>query len=1130
MSEVLNYTDEQKQAIGTPDKNILVSASAGSGKTTIMIERVLKLMLGEPKVPISNFLVVTFTKASAADMKKKLVDKLLSIESKDEFVLNQIESVDTSDITNLHSFCSKLVSVYFYKAQIDASFKVLDEVDATLLKNKAIEKLFNEKEKTGDLEYFMLFDMFQKKRNLTQLKEIIFRIDSFINSILNGEAWLRDKVNEMHNVNLDKNECANLINNYVCSRICEDSSLAEEFANRCLKVGCDKYYNHFIDISEKLKVINKSKSYITNAKNIFELSLGKRPTVKDEFKFLSSEAKIVNDTIKHNLENYRENYCSDDLDVLTDGLKFGKQVLTNLLNIVAEFDEIYSKAKKEVNGLDFNDLEKYALMILSDEVTLNAVREKYKYVFVDEYQDINEVQEKIISLLSGKNNRFMVGDIKQSIYRFRFCDSDIFLNTYKNYQNGNDNNLAIKLNCNFRSDKKILKFVDLVFSGIMTEKFGGIDYKNDSCFVPNEKNVDLPGSVNLCYIDTEKTKSEPELNEGIYSVKNHIQSDTDEIKASVAEAVYVAGKIAELTSIDNPNRIEYKDIAILVQSRNTAVSKFLDTLSVLGIPVSSDEKSDLLSKPYIDEIISFVKFCVNHNDDFLCYKILKSHMFNFSDNELSEIRKIDMKVRFYECLKNCENIKDESLKLKLLNFNNKMEKFYELSKLIKIKDFIRQILDDFDLKQIWLSNANGKQIITEIDDFVRVIPDVYAVEFVTGYENFSLEIQNEIDDKCVKCMSIHASKGIEFNTVFLINTAKKFSMKSLFSDLLLSKQFGMGVNYFDTNNRVKYDSVVRSAISITEKRKLVEESQRLLYVALTRAKEKLFVVCSKNKSALQSKFPARPNSFINWFEWIIFNELQNVHNDIINFETFKLSDLEFNGKKEKRELLLSTELEKDIQKDFEYQYKTQVNIPLKNSVSKIIEQKESLKFDENTLDEFDDEFENFERITNDEILNSSAKRGTCYHKIFEKLDLKNVQEIKNKLRIIIDENLAEDEKELVNVNNIIQILDLPFFKNINNDDIILKEREFYAKMPAKIISSDAGIDDSFILQGVVDLVIIRNNELIILDYKTGKINPGKLEKYNFQINLYADAISRAFNLPVQKKYLCFIDECKILEI
>lgn len=1111
---VVNWTNEQKQAIEDRGHNLLVSASAGSGKTTVMIERIFRL-IREDHIPITNFLILTFTKASASDMKKKLSEKLEEF-SDDDFIASQIENMATADISNLHSFCSRIISTYFYEVNIDPAYKIIDEGEAAFLREKALKLLFEEKEKTGDEEFFTLFEIFQKKRSNKNLKDIIVRFNNFLNTNLDSDKFLIDTTESAYSLDLKNNSCAKIINTYVSLQAREDAEEAENFAKECEDLGADKLAEHFYQIADKFKSIKISNSYIANAKNTNEIAFDRTPTVPKELKFLSEKIKKLKKQLKENVENYKKNFVSDDEEFLKEGLIQARKYLESLKTLTAEFDQKYSKLKLEANGLDFNDLEKYALQILQNSAINSAVKEKYKYVFVDEYQDINSVQEKIISLVSGKNNRFMVGDVKQSIYRFRLCNPDIFLEKFEEYKNSNEDSKLIKLNCNFRSDKKILKFVDSIFSKRMTENFGGLDYEKDSQFVPGENNADGEKSVNLLFIDTETEKQDEELARGVYSVKNHVLVETIEQKKAIAEATVVKEKILELVSPENPNHMKFSDIAVLVSTRNASTKKFAETLISYGIPVSKDDKNDLMSKPHILELVNYVKFLVQPNDDYVTFKALKSSMFNFSNKELAKIRLCCPKSRFFECLQNTSKIEDEDLRNKVLEFLEKTENYRKLSKVICVKPLLKKIIEDYDLENINLLKEDGEDINDDISLFLGSLPAVKASEYSRNYSDTELEIEGESGGDAVKMMTIHKSKGIEFKAVFVINLSNNFNFQSTYGSILMNKDLGIGLDYFDLKTRTESPTIAISAIRIIEKRKLVEEQQRVLYVGLTRAKEKLFVVCSKNASEISSTFGSRHRAFIEWFERDISNELEGKHNDLINFEASKIDDLLLQEKFDKKQLLLTKSDAKEPNW-YEYGYSSSLGIPAKSSISKIIRLQEERDEDEE------------EKVIY-KSGSSSAKRGTIYHKIFEKLDFFDEENASNQLDKIISSEFSEEDRQMIDKNIVLDVLKLPLFSELESADKIIKEREFFAEIPSGKILGYEGTSESVIIQGVFDLLAVKGDNMILVDYKTGKIDDEKLKKYKFQMDIYKFAAENAFQKNVSKRILVLIDEKKLLEI
>ncbi len=1099
----IEWTDEQKAIFDSHDKNILVSASAGSGKTTVMIQKIINLVLKEgDRTPISNFLVVTFTKASASDMKEKLIEAFMKHQD-DEFCLKQIDDVETSDISNLHSFCSRLISTYFYEVNVDPSFQVIDGALGAFLQDKALETLFERKEKQGDEEYLKLFDIFQKKRQNKPLKNIIKRFNNFLNSNLNSEKWFNETLESAYNDKLTDNDCAKIINSFVPNQMRDLSVQAEKFASVLKRHKQDKLCDYFLQISELLRTVNSNNSFEVNAKNIAEIKIPTAPRLSANVE-IKPQVDELKDLIKSQLENFQKNYICADADYLKQGLLETKQVVISLYNLVKEFNEIYDGLKKEINGLDFNDLEKKALIILQNKEILETLRKKYRYVFVDEYQDINSVQEEIISLVSGKNNRFMVGDIKQSIYRFRLCDPDIFMGKYEKYGSGDKDSELFKLNCNFRSDKKILAFVDLVFSGVMTESFGGIDYAKDSKFIPGENNLNGPESVNLFYIDTTKEKAENQVPTGVYSVKSHTQEEIEDEERGEFEAKLVASTIAGLIA-EKGKDFKFSDVAVLVGSRNDMVAKFIETLKSFGIRVSSDEKYNLIEKVYVQEILNFVKLVCNKNDDFVLFKVLKSRLFNFSDEELVKIRLLNPRKRFFECINYFENLDDENLKNKIINFNEKLEKFNGYAKLMSVKKLCKKIIEEFSLYEINDASFEFEKANNDINMMIDALPETDAFDFVLNYENFSLEVENECGGDTVSVMTIHKSKGIEFKYVFLINTTNEFNFESTYETVLFNKKYGVGIDYFDRQSRTQMPTIASAGIKLLEKRKLVEEQQRVLYVALTRAKERLYVICSKEKQKLAQKIKEHKKCFADWFEPIICKELDGEHNEIINFKEMSIDDLNEKNNVEPMSILFKDE-DVTAPEYFKYEFCDAQKFSLKTSISKILKGQETEK----------------------QIFagsNSSAERGTDYHAFMQKIDFK-AGEFEQQIEKIYTENKFSTK---INIDLIKKIVKLSIFEEISKANYILTEREFYSKVATDLIEN-SNAQSEFILQGIIDLIAVFDDEIFVLDYKTGKISDEKLDNYAFQINTYSEIVERIFGKKVTKKILCFIDEQKIIEI
>ena len=1118
----VKWTKEQKEAICDRGNNLLVSASAGSGKTTVMTERIIKL-LSEDKIPISNFLIVTFTSASAQDMKLKIIDKLSKL-PKDDFILEQIDMVSTSDISDLHSFYSRLVSTYFYEVQIDPNFKIIDETEASYLKSRAIERVFETLEKQDNEELYRIFDIFQKGRKDDNLKNSIFDLSNFLSAHLDGENWFLENLNVIYSSNINENICIKKICKNFISEINDIVKDIQTFLIKC--EGCDAYSYYFTDILNSLSVFSAKKSFIENSKILYNFTLPRLPTVKNDYKIFSDEAKALKESLKNLVDDYKIYFCSDDEQELKKRIDETKADIMSLFKITKLYNDAYDNLKREAGGLDFNDLEKYALKILSNETISQAVKSKYDYIFVDEYQDINEVQEKIISLLSRDNNRFMVGDLKQSIYRFRLCDPEIFLEKYRSYSNSLEKSKVIKLNCNFRSDKKILRFVDDVFSMSMTEKFGGINYENESKFVAGENNLDAEKAVNLCYIDTSKEESEKLLSNVVYSVKNHIDNNTADTTQAVSEARYVAQKITEIINDKNnqDKEINFSDFAVLVFARTYKILKFIDEIRRLGIPISFDSSENIMEKTHIQEIINFIKLCVCEKDDFLLYKVLKSKLFNFSDEEIVEIRKIDQSLRFYELTQDISKITNSELQLKLQKFIDNLFYYRKMSKILTIKELCKRIVKDFKLNELNLLEINGLENNWDIEKLISALPNLYAVEFFASYDNFSLELQNSSGRDAVQVMTVHRSKGMEFKYVFIINTSGQINYQNLKKTIITNKQYLIGMEYYDSKTRMALSTPEMSVSKMVEKRKMAEEQLRVLYVALTRAKEKLYVICSKPLNKLNRTIKLNPSCYSDWIEPIILYKLNNEFVEkynYINFENFESQDFVVENIQTENELLLN-KIDVENLPELNYAQSGSTAIPLKSSVSKM------LKIQSILDDDLDDEFETFERDLDREFIKSSANRGTAYHKFFQNVDFSRLNDINQQINEILS-SLTDEERALIDTKTCFQILEHSFFKSISNMTI-LKEREFFAEVSAQILDKNAYQGDKIILQGVIDLCAFNDSELYVLDYKTGKITDEKIEKYKFQLDVYSNILEKALNKKVTMKTICFIDEQKFVII
>lgn len=1123
-----NFTPEQLKIIDSRNENLIVSAAAGSGKTTVMIERIKDLIVKD-RVPISNFLVVTFTRASSKDMCEKLV-KSLSEQDPDPFIIEQIDDVATADVSSLHSFCARLLKTYFYEAGLDPTFVVLAEDETEILKQKALNMLIDELVESDNKNYFALLDALQQNRDDTNIRETIRKLDDFFNVIFDREKWFKEKTKSLYEPVLDKNRACNIINGYVCGRI---KKIRQEIA---LKIEAYKKFPKFVEylqnIDSELMAININNGFVKNAERIYQINNFTTPP-KDykEFEELRKSLDDFREFINKELKNYKDNFISDDKNMLASELSGAKKLAEALFDITNRYRSIYDDLKKDKGGLDFNDLERYTIKVLENSEIRKTLQNRYKYIFVDEYQDINEVQEKIISLISSENNRFMVGDLKQSIYGFRLCEPEIFLNKYNQYKKDKNCN-AYDLSYNFRSNTNILEFVNMIFSDRMTEDFGGVNYKengklNAGVLLPDEK------PVTLCYVDTdglEKSSKNETAPRKIYSVKNHQQEDEiDNLKES-AVAEYICGEILDLvankTIYDAKTKTErnigYKDIAILVPSRKGFLPSLIESLENYEIPYSADAKINILKDDNINSLYNYLKLIYDDKDDQTLFSVLYSNIGNFTLNELTKLRISNPNCRFYyQCLQNVDQ--NDKLNAKIIQ---KVQKFMQNLQFYRmktgyqnLKQIAKSIVEDYNIKNIISMQPDGEYKLNLLDKFLESLPTSNIYEYFAGGEPESIMCEGTSSENSVKIMTIHQSKGLEFPVAFVANVGRAFNLKGLRTSNIISKELGVGIDYYDTINRYKNTSLAKEAVKLSEFHKTIEEQQRLLYVALTRAINKLYVVGNRSIYSLKPGFAERPSCFANWFDDFIYKFVNGEKFDNVNIVILDaLNLIRASSVAEKQQILFvkpSEKYTKLIEDAINYRYHNQdlCNKTQKTSVTEVA----------SGYHESEEVYQKYNSV----IKTSSIDKGNAYHKLMQYIsfDSNTIQKLEDNIaELVKDGKLLKDEVRYIDKSAIIKLLNNPEFISIIKNAKVLKEKEFFMNMGNK--------DNVQILQGVVDLAIINaDGTAIICDYKTGNfLNPQNLNKYAMQINLYCTAMEKSFGLKVVKKAIIAIEQGKIFYI
>ena len=717
----MKWTEEQSQAINEKGANILVAAAAGSGKTAVLVERIIKKVV-EEGIDIDRLLVVTFTNSAASEMRERVLDAIyekLDENPNDEKLLRQITLLNKSSICTIDSFCLEVVRNNFYELEnISPNFRIADTVEIELLKQEVIEDLFQKKYEEEDNDFFKLIHTYTSYRDDTPLKDLILKIYNYIGSNPFPEKWLNEKV-EMFNIeNKINDDFSTTPWGKVLLKKIEDELIdgisSLESASKILEFNPD-LEKFFQTIRNDIEMLKNLKNNLDNWDKAYEIN--------NNLKFLTwprnkvdsiekDEAKSIRDIVKENLK-ILGNILVCDSKTANEDIFDMYPILLNLRNIILEFEEEFSKRKREKNIVDFHDVEHFALKILIREKEGKIVpsdiakkyQEKYQEIAIDEYQDSNLVQEYILNSVARGNNIFMVGDVKQSIYKFRQAMPELFISKYKTYKNKKDktreDDLKIQLFKNFRSRENILYFTNLIFQDIMSDGLGDIEYNEDEYLnlgadYPEEKQ-NLNTEIDVIDLSDEDV----ELN--LENVNEEKVEEEDRIENVELEARFVANKIKQLVDSkfqiwdkkeEAYRDIKYRDIVILLRSTSSTAPVYEQELLNLEIPVFSDSSQEYLDSIEIQTIMSLIKIIDNPMQDIPLVCVLRSYIGKFTDNELVKIRLTDPYDNFYTCMQKAIMDVDGNLKEKIQNFFDNLDKWRKEKEYLALDEFIWKIYSD----------------------------------------------------------------------------------------------------------------------------------------------------------------------------------------------------------------------------------------------------------------------------------------------------------------------------------------------------------------------------------------------------------------------------------------------------
>jgi len=1083
----IEYTDEQLQAINT-EGSLIVSASAGSGKTTVMIERIFRLLC--QGVDIDNIFITTFTKASALDMKQKLKAKLQSVEYEVQGlkVDDIIDSIDTTNIGTFHSVCAKIIRTHFYSCGVDPDFILIDEKEADYLLFDSISSVVDSFNKCPTQDYLNLYRVFLSARKDIILKELIKKIYYFVVTQKSPQDWIDNCLKLI----LNPSEIDQMIESQrlELKKSLQDSAI--EYQDRAKAVGMD--FGEYVQ--ELLNAIN-GKTNIDGS----SLKISKKSVKCDESNALCidlySEFKDFRTKTKIQMQKLFEDRVDSSLCY---------PYVKTLLDLVQSAKAKYQAKKIKYAKLDFNDIEHTMIKVLQDQVARQLLSQKIRYMFVDEYQDINPLQDEIISILSESAESFFVGDVKQSIYGFRMCDPKYFIDKLNDKANR-----VINLNGNFRSVLPILDFVNQVFATIMTPDLGGVDYIKNSMLVGSTAGRD--NSVVVKMIEPYKNTKYSDISLDLYdpmSHENYLESDTKNLQAeidSVAEHIY---NLYE-------SGVALKDIAVLVRSRGDFAFGLNARLKECGIESFVGIKSDLLDNEETAAVFYYLKIVDFPNDDIALTAVLSSGFYDISASQFERIvigcqdKESDKnhmsffdRCKYYlKCNQSSTIDCDQDLITQLKLFFDNLEYLNIYKYTHTVAQIANKIVSMHNYFFTLYGKSNGSakaEVLYQYLDGLVIDPNNADLSrYVAHIDEYGDTIQEFEYGSVVKIMTAHSSKGLEYEYLILADMCHEFNKKDIYNSVLLHN-CGIGIKYFDLDSGIAYKNSVYEYIQNLKNNQLISEEMRLLYVALTRAKKQLALFLRVPNA--DYSLPKDKSTSKHWMDFI-FKICQGYNPQFVSPD-FRLSNLEKVDTKKvyaKRSEPLIRHLTK-IMDSAVYKY-TVIGVETKSTVSRLLADQKGILSAEDTID-----------LQQVQQLQKLKQRGTDYHKALELMDFDIPFETtyQNILQRLGDRYLSKAKLQKAHQT----------IGNLVAGGQIYKERSF-------VLNRALTEDGDSLLQGKIDLIILNGQQATIVEYKSSLFK-ADLELYKMQLEMYKDAIQKIMQIFDVKTIIYDIQKSKLVEV
>jgi ATP-dependent helicase/nuclease subunit A len=1190
----VTWTEDQWKAIMARDKDILVAAAAGSGKTAVLVERIITKILSEQDpINVDELLVVTFTNASAAEMRHRIgeaLEKAIDDNPGSRHLRKQFSLLNKASISTLHSFCMEVIRKYYYLIDVDPSFRIADVTEAQLIRDEVMDELFEEEYGKGDNEpFFRLVDSFTSDRSDAALMEIVQSIYDFARSNPLPEQYLKSIVSMYDVSEIDQLEELPFI-----KALLFDIQLQLEGAKEMINQGMEltklpggpaPRAENFLDdvcvIDTLIQANQDTWQTLHQAMQSWSFSRAK-PVKGDQYdKELTEKAQKLRDKAKKKIQDLKDELFSRKPESFLRDMAEMKPLIETLIYLVKQFSVRFEKAKVEKGLVDYADLEHYCLDILTEakgegfqpsEAAL-SYRRHFKEVYVDEYQDTNMVQETILKLVAMEDeengNMFMVGDVKQSIYRFRLAEPNLFLSKYNRFTlDGRNGGLRIDLARNFRSRKEVLDGTNYLFKQIMGIKVGEIEYdeaaqlRNGAPYPEDE-----PFPAELILIDQKGQIAEAANESEFDSEEQSSQLDGADLESSQLEARVIAAKIKELIANGAPvynaktkstRPLMYRDIVILLRSMTWA-PQIIEEFKQQGIPIYADLSTGYFEATEVAIMVSLLRVIDNPYQDIPLASVLRSPIVGLNEEELAKIRVQYKGGSYWEAVsafcRHSEAEVSEAFYDKVRHFYDSVTEWRSLARNGALSELIWQLYRDTHFYDFVGGLPGGKQRqanLKALYDRART----YEQTSFRGLFRFLRFIERMMDrgddlgaaralgeqEDVVRIMTIHSSKGLEFPVVFMAGMARNFNLTDLRKPFMLDKEFGFAAKYINAEKRISYPSLPQIAFKRKKKIEMLAEEMRVLYVAMTRAKEKLYLTATLKDTAkrfdqwmdvtnhqdwlLKDYLRASAAGYIDWIgpalvrhqdcgilrggaaSNALLAEEITAHPSswkisVISAEEIKNQDQAL--EMEKDQLIELVEKGQIVPAVSDYDDEVSARLSWvyahhhaavhrsKQSVSEIKRQREVADEQSGTelLHKFKKSIVKRPKFMQEKSI-SPAERGTAMHMVMQHVDLsKPVSETTIGEQVdwmVTNELLTPEQAEVIDAKLIAQFFVTDLGRRYFHAKKVHREVPFTLSLPAQAVYSDwQEGDEAVFVQGIIDCILEDETGLTLIDYKSDGI-------------------------------------------